>query len=80
MLQAAVFTRNPDSLESRPLKVREMMMKKGVAALTASWATGGETMDREGAQTPQCPQTLEGRMPTNERVMLNVGSEGFSPQ
>lgn len=77
MLQAAVFTRSPDSSESRPLKVRETMMMKGVAVLTVSWATAGETMDKEGAGRPQRPQTLEGRMPTNERRMLNVRSDGF---
>lgn len=62
---AAAFTRNPDSLESRPLKAREMMMMKDVAVLTVSWAMAGETMDRGGVGGPQCPQTLEDHTPTN---------------
>lgn len=63
---AAVFMRSPDSLESRPLKARETMMTmKGVEVLTVSWAMAGETTDRGGAEEPQCPQTLEGRTPTN---------------
>lgn len=77
---AAVFMRSPDSSESHPLKVRETMMMKGVAALTASWATAGEAMDRGGLGVPQCPQTLEGHTPTNVHCRLIMGSEGFSPR
>lgn len=62
---AAVFMRSPDNLESHPLKARETRMKRAVAVLTAFWATAGEAMDREGAERPQCPQTLEGHTPTN---------------
>lgn len=62
----AVFMRSPDSLESRRLKAREMMMMKGVAVLTVSWATAGEVMDRGGAGRPQCLQTLEDHTPTSE--------------
>lgn len=74
---AAVFMRSPDSLESRPPKAREKMMMKGAAVHTVSWATAGEAMDRGGVGAPQCPQTLEGRTPTNEHCRLIVGSEGF---
>lgn len=67
VFQAAVFMRSPDSLESRPLKAREMMMvmmMKGAAVLTVSWATAGEALDRGGVQGPQCPQTPEAHTPT----------------
>lgn len=70
---AAVFMRSLDSLESRPLKVRGMMMMKGVAVLTVSWATADEAMDRGGG-VPQCPQTLEGHTTTNKHCMLIVES------
>lgn len=71
--------RSPDSLESHPLKAREMTTAtmKGVAALTVSWVTAGEAMDKGGAGGPQCPQTLEGHTPTNGHCRLIVGSEGF---
>lgn len=61
---AAVFMRSPGSSESHPPKAREKTMTKGVAALTVSWVTAGEIMDRGGAGGPQCPQTLAGHMPT----------------
>lgn len=69
--------RSPGNLESRPLKARETRMRKVVAVLTASWAMAGETTDREGPGEPQCPRTLEGRIPTNEQCMLIVGCEWF---
>lgn len=67
---AAVYMRSPDSLESRPLKAREMMTTKGVAVLIVSWATAGEAMDRVGVGVPRGPKTLEGHMPTNEFCRL----------
>lgn len=73
---AAVFMRSPDSSESRPLKVRETTMTKGVAALTVSWATAGEATNRGGAGAPRCLRTLEAHTPTNQHRGLIVGSEG----
>lgn len=78
MFQAAVFMRSPDSSESPPLKARETMTMKGVAALTASWATAGEAMDREGVGVPQCPRTPEGHIPTNGRCRLIGGVQAVS--
>lgn len=77
MFQVAVFMRSHDSLASRPLKARETTTMKGVAVLTVSWATAGETTDRGEVGVPQCPQTLEGPTPTNEYCRLLVGSEAF---
>lgn len=77
VFQAAVFMRSLDSLESRRLKARETMMKRGVAVLIVFWAMAGEAMDREGLGGPQCPQTLEGHTPNNEHCRLIVGSEWF---
>lgn len=70
VFQAAVFMRSPDSLENRPLKVRERMMMKAVAVLIVSWATAGEAMDRGGVEGPQCPQTLEAHTHTNKPCRL----------
>lgn len=63
---AAVFMRSPDSSESPPRKARETTMTKAAAALTASWATAGEALDRGGAWVPRCPQTLEAHTTTEK--------------
>lgn len=62
----AAFMRSPDSLESLPLKAKEMMTTKDVEVHTASWAMEEEGMDRGGVVAQQCPQILEDQMPTNE--------------
>lgn len=40
-------------------------MMKAAAALTASWATAGEIMDRRGVGGPRRPQTLGGHTATS---------------
>lgn len=72
VFQAAVFMKSPGSSVSRPLKARETTTMKGVAALTVSWAMAGGIKDRGGVGGPQCPQTLEGHMPTSEHC-IGVG-------
>lgn len=67
VFQAAAFTRSPDSLESLPPRARETTTTKAAAALTASWATAGEAMDRRGVGGQQYPQTLGGRTRTNKK-------------
>lgn len=70
---AAAFTRSPDSLENLPLRARETTTTKGVAALTASWATAGEAMDKPGVGGPRYPQTLGGHTRTNEMQGWSCG-------
>lgn len=67
VFQAAAFTRSPDSLENLPPRARETTTTKAAAALTVSWATAGEAMDRRGAGGLQYPQTLGGRTRTNKK-------------
>lgn len=67
VFQAAAFTRSPDSLENLPPRAREMMTMKAAAALTVSWATAGEAMDRRGVGGQQYPQTLGDRTRTNKK-------------
>lgn len=56
VFQVVVFMRSRGSLASRPPKARETTTKKAAAALTASWATAGEVMDRrEGAVLQRPP-------------------------
>lgn len=67
--QAAVFMRNPDSLESLPPRVRATRTTtKAAAAPTASWATAGEAMDREGRAKARAPQTPGAPPPTNDQL------------
>lgn len=67
VFQAAAFTRNPDSLENLPPRARETTTTKAAAALTVSWATAGEAMDRQGVGGQQYPQTLGGHTRTNKK-------------
>lgn len=67
VFQAAAFTRSPDSLENLPPRARETTTTKAAAALTVSWATAGEAMDRRGVGGLQYPQTLGGRTHTNKK-------------
>lgn len=69
--------RSPDSSASHPRKVRETMMTKGVAVLTVFLATAEEAMNRGEVGVLQCPQTLEGPIPTDEYSRLNVACEAF---
>lgn len=66
LFQVAAFMRSRDSSASHPLKVREMTTMKGVGVLTVFWATAEEAMNKGEVGVPQCPQTLEGPIPTNE--------------
>lgn len=70
VFQAAVFTRSPDSLESRLLKARGMRTMKDVEAHTVSWVTAEEAMDKRGLVGRQCPQTLAGQMHISDRCRL----------
>lgn len=55
VFQVVVYMRNRGSLVSLPPKARETTTKKAAAALTASWATAGEVMDRREGGVLQPP-------------------------
>lgn len=72
-LSVAVFMRSPGSLESLPLKVREMMTMKAVEALTASWATAGKDTDRQLMGEPELLPPLKGRTAINLQQTVEGG-------